>query len=120
MSGPLAFGFSVYGDQHHFGPELQFGHVIGDYCHDQVLLIKTAWGGKSLFKDFRPPSSGGEVGKCYKLMIAQVYEALANMSERSSRRREVPAANWRASSGITVGTTVVSRRPPFRSTNGTS
>ena len=80
LAGPLAFGFSVYGDQHHFGPELQFGHVIGDYCHDQVLLIKTAWGGKSLFKDFRPPSSGGEVGKYYKLMIAQVHEALANMS----------------------------------------
>ena len=30
LAGPLALGFSVYGDVHHFGPELQFGHVIGD------------------------------------------------------------------------------------------
>src|SRR5688572_929173 len=57
LAGPLGLGFSVYGDQHHFGPELQFGHVAGDYFGNPVLLIKTAWGGKSLSKDFRPPSS---------------------------------------------------------------
>ena len=65
--------------QHHFGPELQFGHVVGDYFANQVLLIKTAWGGKSLYKDFRPPSSGGEVGPYYTKMIAEVREALANL-----------------------------------------
>ena len=43
LRGPLGFGFSVYGDVHHFGPELQFGHVIGDRFTNQVLLIKTAW-----------------------------------------------------------------------------
>ena len=81
LSGPLGFGFSVYGDSHHFGPELQFGHVIGNHFDNQVLLIKCAWGGKSLYQDFRPPSSGGEVGKYYKLMIAQVREALANLKQ---------------------------------------
>ncbi len=81
LKGPLAFGFSVYGDVHHFGPELQFGHVVGDALKNQVLLIKTAWGGKSLFKDFRPPSSGGEVGKYYTLMVAQVRETLAILQQ---------------------------------------
>ncbi len=79
LSGPLGLGFSVYGDAHHFGPELQFGHVLGDAVDNPVLLIKTAWGGKSLYKDFRPPSSGGEVGKYYKLMISQVRDSLARM-----------------------------------------
>ncbi len=79
LHGPLGFGFSVYGDRHHFGPELQFGHVLGDHFENRVLLIKTAWGGKSLYKDFRPPSSGGEVGKYYTLMIAQIREALVNL-----------------------------------------
>lgn len=79
LAGPLSIGFSVYGDQHHFGPELQFGHVIGDHFREPVLLIKTAWGGKSLYKDFRPPSSGGEVGPYYQKMIAEVKEALANL-----------------------------------------
>jgi len=73
-------GFSVYGDPHHFGPELQFGHLLGDYFDNQVLLIKTAWGGKSLYRDFRPPSSGGEVGPYYTKMIAEIREALANLS----------------------------------------
>ena len=31
LAGPLTVGFSVYGDPHHFGPELQFGHLLGDY-----------------------------------------------------------------------------------------
>ena len=79
LAGPLGLGFSVYGDAHHFGPELQFGHVLGDHFENQVLLIKTAWGGKSLYHDFRPPSSGGEVGKYYTLMIAQVRAALTNL-----------------------------------------
>jgi len=79
LRGPLTMGFSVYGDAHHFGPELQFGWVLGKYFTNQVLLIKTAWGGKSLYKDFRPPSSGGQVGPYYTKMIAEVREALASL-----------------------------------------
>jgi hypothetical protein len=79
LAGPLTCGFSIYGDSHHFGPELQFGHVVGNALSNQVLLIKAAWGGKSLGIDFRPPSSGGTVGPYYALMIAQIHEALANM-----------------------------------------
>ena len=78
-AGPLAFGFTPYGDKHHFGPELQCGHVLGDAFENQVLLIKTAWGGKSLYKDFRPPSSGGDVGPYYTRMLADIRETLANL-----------------------------------------
>ena len=79
LAGPLTVGFSVYGDTHHFGPELQFGHIVGDHFPSQVLLIKTAWGGKSLHKDFRPPSSGGEVGPYYIKMIADARKGLENL-----------------------------------------
>ncbi|MCX7008475.1 MAG: sialate O-acetylesterase [Kiritimatiellaeota bacterium] len=81
LAGPLSLGFSVYGDGHHFGPELQFGHVVGDHFKEPVLLIKCAWGGKSLYNDFRPPSSGGAVGKYYTLVVAQVREALAHLDQ---------------------------------------
>jgi hypothetical protein len=81
LAGPLTIGFSVYGDKHHFGPELQFGHVIGNQFENQVLLIKTAWGGKSLYQDFRPPSSGGEVGVYYTKMLAEIRAALTNLSK---------------------------------------
>ena len=74
--GPLTLGFTPYDGAHHFGPELQFGRLVGDHFTNQVLLIKTAWGGKSLYKDFRPPSSGGQVGSYYTKMIADVKTAL--------------------------------------------
>jgi hypothetical protein len=53
--GKLTVGFGSPG---RIGPELEFGHVVGNHYTEQVLLIKTAWGGRSLFRDFRPPSAG--------------------------------------------------------------
>ena len=77
LQGGLTIGFTGYGGKSHIGPELQFGHVIGDRFDEPVLLIKTAWGGKSLYEDFRPPSSGGTVGPCYTKMLKEIGEALA-------------------------------------------
>jgi len=77
--GPLTVGYGARKDK--IGPEFQFGHVMGDFFENQVLLIKTAWGGKSLAKDFRPPSSGGQVGPYYKKMLELVREVLANLKK---------------------------------------
>ncbi|MEZ5305326.1 MAG: sialate O-acetylesterase [Verrucomicrobiales bacterium] len=74
--GPLAVGYTGYGGSSHIGPELQFGHVVGDRFDEPVLLIKTAWGGKSLHRDFRPPSAGGETGPFYQKMVAEIRAAL--------------------------------------------
>jgi hypothetical protein len=75
-AGALTIGFAGYPGKHHIGPEFQFGHVLGDATAAPVLLIKTAWGGKSLYKDFRPPSSGGTVGPYYSQMLQETREAL--------------------------------------------
>ncbi len=40
------------------GPEFTFGIAMDEAFEEPVLLIKTAWGGKSLHTDFRPPSAG--------------------------------------------------------------
>lgn len=87
-SGKLTAGF---GSQHHvgtgkIGPEFTFGIYMHKFLDEPILLIKDAWGGKSLKVDFRPPS-GGEIadekakekaGKCYKLLIEHVKEVLAD------------------------------------------
>lgn len=39
------------------GPELQFGHVLGDHHDEPVLLLKTSQGNRSLGWDFLPPGS---------------------------------------------------------------
>ena len=69
-----------------FGPEYAFGQIIGDhYKNDDVLIIKTAWGGHSLNGNFRPPTAvkkrGGEVGASYTAMIEYSHEVLDNLGE---------------------------------------
>ena len=87
LAGPLTVGFSVYGDPHHFGPELQFGHVLGDALEEPVLLIKTAWGGRSLYRDFRPPSAGGTAGPEYTRMLSEIRLGLGRIGEEFPRLR---------------------------------
>ena len=79
--GELSIGYAVYDGLHHFGPELQFGHVVGEHFDDPVLLIKTAWGGKSLAQDFRPPRAEGATGPYYTRMIAEYREAIGSIAK---------------------------------------
>ncbi len=101
MAGGLTIGFTGYGSlqsRHHIGPELQIGHQLGDALDAPVLLIKTAWGGKSLHKDFRPPSSGGETGPFYTKMLAEVQEAFDNVEtefpQLKGRKLEISGFIW--------------------------
>lgn len=50
-----AVGFGNADDK--FGPETGIGWALGDALSDHVLLLKIAWGGKSLAVDFRPPNT---------------------------------------------------------------
>jgi hypothetical protein len=40
------------------GPEFTFGIYTRKLVNKPILIIKTAWGGKSINTDFRPPSAG--------------------------------------------------------------
>jgi alpha-galactosidase len=57
--GPLTVGFgNNLKSNVILGPELGFGITMGELVGEPILIIKTAWGGKSLNGDFRPPSAG--------------------------------------------------------------
>jgi len=83
------------------GPEFTFGLSMDAALDEPVLIIKTAWGGKSLHTDFRPPSAGPYVpsaeerkswagkpekekeraaatGVYYRLMVEHVKKVLAD------------------------------------------
>ena len=75
--GKLTVG---YGSPGRIGLELEFGHLMGDHFDEPVLLIKAAWGGKSIARDFRPPSSGLQS----KEKIAEFVE---NMVKRDYNNR---------------------------------
>lgn len=94
--GKLTVGFGSNAER--IGPELGFGHVIGDAFDEPVLLIKLAWGGKSLAKDFRPPSSGGEVGPYYKEIVQRTKDVLGDLKkqfpELAGRGYELAGFGW--------------------------
>lgn len=104
--GCLTVGFGQEPDR--FGPELEFGRVVGDHFDEQVLLIKTCWGGNTLTRDLRSPSSGlppqevleqlrkelqqfkadatladaeQKYGALYREMLKEVRETLANLDK---------------------------------------
>jgi len=94
--GDLTVGFGARGDR--IGPEFGFGHVVGRALDEQALIIKTAWGGKSLVKDFRPPSSGGEVGEDYTRMMQGIREVLGDVRKQfpayDGRGHEIAGFGW--------------------------
>ena len=83
VSGPLGCGFGFREDGN--GPELMIGHVMGDALEEEIVLIKAAWGGKTLHEQFRPPTAaqkrGGEVGPFYKLMMKRFGQALRHLDK---------------------------------------
>lgn len=54
--GKLTAGFGA--PENKIGPEFTFGLTLEKLLGEPVLIIKTAWGGRSLHTDFRPPSAG--------------------------------------------------------------
>ena len=65
------------------GPEFTFGITMDAAFDEPVLIIKTAWGGKSLHTDFRPPSAGPYV---------PTAEELKMWAEKPEKEKERAAA----------------------------
>jgi hypothetical protein len=96
--GPLTVGWGCEAEE--IGPELMFGTIMGDTYDAPVLLIKTAWGGKDVYCDFRSPSAGKptgaaaavlknqreegsdrKIGEFYRMMVSDIKETLANIED---------------------------------------
>jgi alpha-galactosidase len=106
QAGKLTAGFGASQGGPKIGPEFTFGIYMEKFTDAPILLIKTAWGGKSLNTDFRSPSAGPyvfnetqlatfkkqgkdiaairaakekETGVYYRLMIEHVKAVLADI-----------------------------------------
>lgn len=80
LNGTMTVGYGVNSNNAWIGPEYGFGKTMGEYYRDnggnEVLVIKVCWGGTSIEKDWRPPSSGNITGWCYTNFTQMVHEAL--------------------------------------------
>ncbi|QTN31054.1 sialate O-acetylesterase [Akkermansiaceae bacterium] len=87
QKGWLTTGYGAAGG--HIGPEYGFGFVMGDHYEDPVLLIKSAWGGRSLKHNFLSPSSAdypkpekdGDMGFHYAEVLRHVKEITGDVKK---------------------------------------
>jgi len=87
QQGWLTTGYGASED--HIGPEYGFGFAVGDVYEDPVLLIKSAWGGRSLSVNFLPPSSeaypkpekDGDKGFHYAEVLRHVKEITGDLKK---------------------------------------
>jgi len=85
--GYLSTGFGA--KSHYIGPEYAFGIELGNYLSEPVLIIKCAWGGKSLYHDFLPPGArksepapkDGDHGFYYSEILRHVREITQNLKK---------------------------------------
>lgn len=85
--GRLTTGYGA--DEKHIGPEYGFGFEVGDYYEDPVLIIKCAWGGRSLFHNFLSPGSAeypkpqkdGDMGFQYAETVRLVKEITGHLKK---------------------------------------
>ena len=85
--GRLTIG---YGSPGRTGVELAFGTAIGDHLDEPVLLIKTAWGGHSLFKLFRSPAAGLPGDKALQEELKKAQQRVINRNKKRKRKAPLP------------------------------
>jgi hypothetical protein len=96
ITGKLTAGYgTMYGQDPTkpgkcIGPEFTFGIYMSKAAKEPILLIKTAWGGKSLHTDFRPPSAGPYVPTDAEL------KKWAEKPEKAKERAEATGVYYRA------------------------
>lgn len=81
QTGRLTAGFGASPEK--IGPEFTFGIYMQQFTDAPILIIKTAWGGKSLHTDFRPPGAGPYVFN---------ETLLANLQKQGKDISEIQAA----------------------------
>ena len=100
--GKLTAGFGERGDQPtkdggKIGPEFTFGIHMEKELKEPIIIIKTAWGGRSLNTEFRPPGAGP-----YKLPkeIQEVWDqhpqgahGVPNLEDREKWQEDKDAAS---------------------------
>lgn len=102
--GWLTTGYGA--SEGHIGPEYGFGFAMGDLYEDPVLLIKSAWGGRSLVHNFLPPSAkdyprpqkDGDAGFQYAEVLRHVKEITGNLKQYfpaySGKGHEIVGFGW--------------------------
>ena len=95
--GPLTAGYGARSDPKvdggKIGPEFTFGIYMQKLVDEPILIIKTAWGGKSLHTDFRPPSAGPY--EFNEQQLANIEKQGKDLAEVKAERAEATGRYYR-------------------------
>jgi hypothetical protein len=86
--GALTIGFGSPGRT---GVELEFGHLMGNHFDEPVILVKAAWGGHSLVKNFRSPSAGYPADAILQKELDQMQANIKKSNEKNKRNAPLPS-----------------------------
>ena len=89
--GNLTAGFGA--NEEKIGPELAFGARMQQLVGEPILIIKTAWGGKSLHTDFRPPGAGEFVFS--KQQLARFRDQKKDLAEIRAKKKDATGKHYR-------------------------
>jgi len=85
--GGLTTGF---GSPNKTGPELEFGHLMGEKFDEPVVLIKAAWGGHSLYQKFRSPSAGMPSDEILAAELEKAQDKVKKANEKNGKKNPLP------------------------------
>ena len=88
---PTALGQGGQDDR--FGPEVGIAEYIHNKGYENVYLVKYAYGGTTLRKNWRSPSSGGQVGELYSGAVEYILKAMTVL-ENMNLYPEIQAICW--------------------------
>ncbi len=93
QTGQLTANFGADARGPKIGPEFTFGIYAEKQLQEPILIIKTAWGGKSLHTDFRPPSS--EPYTFNEQQLANFKKQNKNVQEIEAQKKEATGHYYR-------------------------
>ena len=79
-----------YGSRNCCGSEFEFGYMMGEHFTEPVVLVKAAWGGHSLYKNFRPPSAGLPAQKLLQAELEQAQKRIKQDNQKHNRDKPLP------------------------------
>jgi alpha-galactosidase len=86
VHGPVQLGMGSYRG----GGDFAFGSLMGDHFDEPVVISKSAFGGSSLWHDFRPPSAGLPSEEKLQAELAAAQARVKALNERNKKNDPMP------------------------------
>ncbi len=86
VHGPVTMGMGSYRG----GGDYMFASMMGDHFDEPVVISKSAFGGSTLFHDFRPPSAGLPSEEVLQKQLTAAQDRVKALNKRDNKNDPLP------------------------------